>query len=829
MNDDGTVQLKDRFPVESQARRAARASRARAEAGPAVGMPPEVTADGASRGQAVFEAPFDLLPAPAIRRRLTIAPARMERNPFARLWCRLCRPTKSKHLKSEARTRDSGPAERRRRANWVRVARRRRKVLLALVAAQTAVATWSLTHTFPYPWLNGFEAAIAAVFAILFAWVSFSFWGSLAGFCMLWKGRARFSIDGRALDDSPEPLHSRTAVLMPICNEDVERVFAGVEATYRSLAETEHLAHFDFFILSDTSDPERVFDEELAWAELCRSVRGSGKIFYRHRRNNIKRKSGNLADFLRRWGRDYDYMVVLDADSIMAGQTLVRLARIMDRSPNAGIVQTAPTTVNRESLYARLQQFAGRVYGPMLTAGLRYWQLGESYYWGHNAILRVAPFVQYCGLSRLPGDPPLGGEILSHDFVEAALMGRAGWEVWIVEDSSGSYEETPPSLLEELKRDRRWCQGNLQHLKLIFADGLRGGHVAIFLMGVMAYASALFWLVFLLLSSIEAVAQAVLPPVYFSSQPSLFPIWPQWRPGWAVALLSATALLLFLPKFFAFSLIVKKRETRLFGGFFPLCFSIFCETVISSLLAPVRMWFHSKFVVLTLLGRQIKWGAQQRGDHQIGWVEAARAHGVAMLVAALWIATIWRFNPYFLWWLLPVALPLLFSIPLSVYCSRVSAGLRLRKWRLLLIPEEIQPPRIVNIFQDTLKQRCCRENSLRGLERAALDAFAHAVHVAFLRGKTAISAKTKARSSEIVAKMVAGGAASLSRSERAHLLGDTEAMSRLHEQAGQIRPAPQVADGFAGAKKCYAQKYLSMEVTARAAGKEEAPLENIFK
>jgi membrane glycosyltransferase len=665
-------------------------------------------------------------------------------------------------------------------------------VLIALVAVQTMIASWSLTYTFPYPWLNGSQVAIVSVFAILFSWISFAFWSSLVGFWMLWRGRSRFSIDESTLGlDAQQALGSRTAVLMPICNEDVDRVFAGVEATYRSLAATGHLAHFDFFILSDTSDSEQQVEEEAAWAELCRNVQGFGRIFYRHRRNNIKRKSGNIADFLRRWGRDYDYVVVLDADSIMAGRTLVRLARIMERCPEAGIVQTAPTTVNRESLYARLQQFASRVYGPMLAAGLRFWQLGESYYWGHNAILRIEPFIRHCGLGRLPGKPPLGGEILSHDFVEAALMGRAGWQVWIVDDSSGSYEETPPSLLDELKRDRRWCQGNLQHLKLIFGDGLRGGHLAIFIMGVMAYASALFWFVFLLLSSIEAAAQAILPPVYFSSQPSLFPVWPQWRPGWAIALVSTTALLLFLPKFFCFLLIVKNGATRLFGGFIPLCCSIFLETVVSSLLAPVRMWFHSKFVVLTLLGRQIKWGAQQRSDNQIGWFEAARTHGFATVFAALWIGAMWRFNPSFLWWLLPVAVPLLLSIPLSVYSSRVSLGARLRRWRLLLIPEEIHAPEIVKNFQTSLSQRRCQKNALSGFERAALDRFSNAVHVSLLRGKTPKSAKARARNGELQRKALEDGPASLTLSDKAHLLRDAEAMARLHDQAWQTHTGAQ--------------------------------------
>jgi membrane glycosyltransferase len=724
-------------------------------------------------------------------RRLSMIPAPIDRNPFRRMWRRLHGGPKSKDPQHEAETRKpSHSFIDRREANWQLAARWRRLGLIMLVALQTLIASWSLTHTFPYPWLNGSQIAIVTLFAVLFAWISFGFWSSLVGFWMLWKGTSRFSVDEWTPElDGQQALGSRTAVLMPICNEDVDRVFSGIEATYRSLVATGKLAHFEFFILSDTSDWEQQVEEELAWAQLCRNVQGFGKIFYRHRRNNIKRKSGNIADFLRRWGRNYDYMVVLDADSIMAGRTLVRLATIMDHYPQAGIVQTAPTTVNGESLYARLQQFANRVYGPMLAAGLRFWQLGESYYWGHNAILRIEPFIRHCGLGRLPGKPPLGGEILSHDFVEAALMGRAGWTVWIVDDSSGSYEETPPSLLDELKRDRRWCQGNLQHLKLMFSEGLRGGHLAIFTMGVMAYASALFWFVFLLLSSAEAAAQSILPPVYFSSQPSLFPMWPQWRPGWAVALVSATALLLFLPKLFSFLLIVKNRETRLFGGLLPLCFSIFFEIVASSLLAPIRMWFHSKFVVLTLLGRQIKWSAQQRSDNQIGWFEAIRAHGVSTFFAMLWIGMMWWFNSSFLWWLLPVAVPLLLSIPLSVYSSRVAVGRRLRRWRLLLIPEEINPPEIVKNFKASLKQRRCAKNALSGFKRAALDPLANAVHISLLRGKAPKSAKARARSRELRRKVVEEGPASLTRSDKAHLLRDAEGMARLHDQVWQTQGA----------------------------------------
>jgi membrane glycosyltransferase len=560
-------------------------------------------------------------------RRLSMVPCPIERNPLRALWRKICRRGKSP-VGTNTKPRES----------WRQAAFCRRIVLIMLIVLQTLAASWSLTNTFPYPWLQSSEIVILGTFAILFSWISFGFWTAVAGFWMLWRRVKEFTVaDLTPASETSQPLQSNTAVLMPICNENVDRVFAGLEASYRSLAATSQLRHFDFYVLSDTGDPEKQVEEEIAWAQTCREVQGFGKIFYRHRRNNIKRKSGNIADFLRRWGKKYDYMVVLDADSVMEGETLVRLARIMDLHPAAGIVQTAPTPVNCDSFFGRVQQFAGRAYGPMLAAGLRFWQLGESYYWGHNAILRISPFMNYCGLSRLPRKPPLGGEILSHDFVEAALMGRAGWDVWVVHELGGSYEESPPTLLDELKRDRRWCQGNLQHLRLLFVDGIRGGHRGIFSMGVMAYVSALLWFIFLLLNTVEIALQPFRPPIYFSSQPSLFPIWPQWHPEWAIALLSTTAVLLFFPKLLTLLLVARNREAHLFGGFVPLCISIGCEIFTSTLLAPVRMWFHSKFVVLTLMGKQIKWGPQSRTDNETGWMEAIRMHGFSTLLALGWI------------------------------------------------------------------------------------------------------------------------------------------------------------------------------------------------
>jgi membrane glycosyltransferase len=716
-------------------------------------------------------------------RRVSMIPRPIDRQPIRRLWRELSRQFRSADAINNNHRQSCGiePTNDRAVENaWRKKAKRRRVVLALLVSAQTALAIWSLARTFPYPQLSSLELAILAVFSILFSWISFSFWSSMAGFWILWRRVKSVSASRLSKASEDRRPSSRTAVLVPICNEEVHRVFAGIEASYRSLAATGRLGQFDFYFLSDTSDPEQQVEEEFAWARICQIVDGFGKIFYRHRRNNIKRKSGNIADFVRRWGRNYDYMLVFDADSIMAGETMVCLARMMDLHPQVGILQTSPTIVNRESLFARVQQFASRVYGPIFSAGLRFWQLGESYYWGHNAILRVKPFIEHCGLSRLPGRSPFGGDILSHDFVEAALMGRAGWEIWLLDNLPGSFEESPPTILDELKRDRRWCQGNMQHLRLILGDGIRFGHRAIMAIGIMAYVSAFFWALFLILSSAEVAVESLIPPVYFPAAPSLFPEWPQWHPEIAVALLSTTAVMLFLPKILSVLLIVKNREAPLYGGALPLAASVLIEIMISTLFAPIRMWFHSKFVLMTLLGREIKWGSQRRDGAETGWIEALRQHGISMIVGSVWMGGLFWLNPQLAWWVLPVTVPMSLSAAFSVLSSRVSLGAALRQWRLLLIPEEVAPPDVIQRLQESLRVRQAKREPY-GFVRVASNPFANAVHIGMLRGKTPKSAKARERNKSLRRKAVVEGPASLGKSEIAQLLFDAEAMAGLHD------------------------------------------------
>ena len=455
---------------------------------------------------------------------------------------------------------------------WRKIAARRRLLLMLLVLIPALAAASVMGGLLPHKGRTILESAIIIVYCVLFIWISLGFWTAMAGFWTLLKKDDRFAVTRSRGDlDAPIRPHVKTALLFPVCNEEPERIMAGIGAVWRSLVHLGAADRFDVHILSDSADPDCWVREEAAWNHLCDELQAHGRIFYRRRRINLKRKSGNVADFCRRYGGHYTYMIVFDADSVMTGETLVRMVRIMERRRNVGILQTAPACTGRETLIARAQQFANRAYGPMYAAGLHHWFLGDAQFWGHNAIIRVKPFMRHCGLARLPGKPPLGGDILSHDFVESALMRRAGYSVWLAYDLEGSYEEVPPNLLNELKRDRRWCQGNLQHLRLVFSRGIFPGHRALFLNGVMSYGSALLWFLFLALSTAEAVTEALVQPDYFTPAKSLFPIWPVWNPWPALSLLAGTALVLFLPKVCALLLTLLKGRRKQFGGFFALC------------------------------------------------------------------------------------------------------------------------------------------------------------------------------------------------------------------------------------------------------------------
>jgi len=556
------------------------------------------------------------------------------------------------------------------KAAWQAAATRRRRVLLALVAALAGSALLLQWQAAPQG-LTAIGWAQALLVVLLFAWVGAGFVTALMGGWVMLRGDSH----GLVLRAAHAPIAraARTAIVMPICNEDVATVFAGLRATCESLAATGALSLFDIYILSDSADPAVRAAEQRAWLRLRdmlgdAPVHDGGRIFYRWRRRRTRRKAGNVADFCRRWGRHYRYMVVLDADSIMHGDTLVSLVRLMEENPRAGIVQTLPQGFGHDTVHARLQQFGNRVTGRLFALGMAYWQLGESHYWGHNAILRVEPFMRHCGLGLLPGRGGLAGEILSHDFVEAALMRRAGWEVWLAPQLDGSWEQHPANLLEELQRDRRWCQGNLQNAGLLAEPGWRPAHRVMLAVGALSYLVAPLWLGFVALGHGFGASSAASPALWL-----------------------LTLLLLLLPRLLGVLAVQLRGEQAEFGGRLRLWGSALLELLLSALQAPLRMLAHSVFVLSALTGLRLDWKSPAREAAAVTWRDAMSRIGVLALPALALLVLVLYGSPVQAPYLL--LLPLLLAVPFVVWSGGAAPGQALRRAGLLAVPDERQPPR----------------------------------------------------------------------------------------------------------------------------------------
>jgi membrane glycosyltransferase len=573
-----------------------------------------------------------------------------------------------------------------------REAQLRRAGFFGLTLLTAALATALMFDILNANGLSPAERISLPLFFALIAWISGAFWTAIAGFVIRITGGDPAALSAAQVSDVP--LRGRTALIICVYNEDVARVSAGLDAIWTSLVRQSEGKAFDLFILSDTRKLDIAAAEEAAWRALVARHGAQNRIFYRRREKNHARKAGNVADFVRNWGGAYDYMVVLDADSVMSGKSLVTLARLMDANPGIGIIQTLPMPSGCETMFARMIQFAARLNSPMLSSGLSYWQLGESNYWGHNAIIRVRAFAAHCALPKLPGAEPLGGEILSHDFVEAAFMRRAGYTVWLVPDLDGSWEQLPTNVIDYASRDRRWAQGNLQHLRVLPARGLHWLSRIHLVTGVMSYASSPIWLTVLVLSSIVACVDAVRGYQYFEPGAyTLFPSWPESRTVEISGLLLITLVLLLLPKVLGAVLAFRDRALLAgFGGPGRLVLSLLAEQIFSMLLAPAMMLFHTWFVVRTLSGKSVSWDAQARSDRGLSLGEAYARHKWHLAIGLSWGTVVLLLAPKFIWWMAPVLIGMLVAIPLAVLSSRTSLGRNLRRLGLFLTPEELSPP-----------------------------------------------------------------------------------------------------------------------------------------
>jgi membrane glycosyltransferase len=545
---------------------------------------------------------------------------------------------------------------------------------LAVFGGVAAYNTLQVGGVSPLEFLN------LVLFQVLFAWIAYALACALIGFGVsLGGGSQTVNLVSEGPIQTPVGL---TAILMPVHNEEPHGVVArlcNVDASLRALGVADR---FHLFLLSDTRDAQIREAEIAAFDRLRRATGQAARLFYRLRADNQGRKAGNVAEWVRRFGGAYDYMVVLDADSVMDGDTLARLADAMDQQPRTGLIQTVPRLVNRKSVFGRVQQFASRLYGPMLSDGLAHTSGTAGNYWGHNAIIRVAAFAGHAGLPRLRGPRPLGGEILSHDFVEAALLRRAGWDIRLAPQLEGSFEECPPSLPDMMVRERRWCQGNLQHLPLIAARGLHWMSRVHLAQGVLTYLMPPLWLLFLLVGAALSATTTHMGRAGWDDESLDMLKW----------LLAISLLSLFIPRVLAlFRALARPEERAAWGDSRKLVVGVLCETALSALMAPIMMTAQTKAIFDIVLGRDSGWAAQRRSDGSLSWDEAKRTHwpqtafGIAFGLIAFVAA------PSAAVWMLPVILGLVLAIPISVFTADPALGMRLERAGVFVTPEERTP------------------------------------------------------------------------------------------------------------------------------------------
>lgn len=584
----------------------------------------------------------------------------------------------------------------------------RRVIIFGLMILTTVILTFKWTVSMPSEANLAAQIIMTILFVLTTGWIALFFWASIFGFFELLTGK---NMPGIVWPEKKTPLKSKTAILMPIYNEECDAVYARLLSIANSLVKTGQAKAYDMFVLSDTTNPKIWVEEENCWLNAKKLMPNDINLYYRRRPQNIARKSGNIEDFCHKWGALYDYMVVLDADSLLEGKTIVEMSRLMEINTDTGIIQAPPQCINSHSLFARVQQFAGKVYGNIVSAGLCYWQVHDSNYWGHNAIIRIKAFMECCGLPVLKGPKPFGGHILSHDFVEAALIRRGGWYAWLLPELGGSYEECPPTMIDFATRDRRWCQGNIQHLEILVSKHIHPISRIHFTIGIMSYLSSPLWFIFLISGILVALGHVYFPPEYFSSEQSLFPNWPIFDKLGTITLFLISMFMLIFPKFLGMIIYLKNNKFKNIGGFFGTLKSVLAEIVFSALIAPIMMVFQTKFVWEILTGQDVGWKTQSR-DGYTTWKEAFNRHIGHTILGVLTTYVVYYQLPALFYWMLPVTLGLMLSIPLSVLSSYEGLGHYAFKHNWFIIPEEKRVPEIVStalketpILQEKSKNR----------------------------------------------------------------------------------------------------------------------------
>jgi membrane glycosyltransferase len=514
-------------------------------------------------------------------------------------------------------------------------------------------------------------AAVLLLFLIGLPWTLLAFWNSVIGFIILRSRRDPAAYTNPVIRMTPlhAPIRLRTAICVAIRHESVPRVAARIQAMRKSLAATGEADHFEFHVLSDSQRTEICAEEERVFGH-------DPMLHYRRRAANTGYKAGNLMAFAAAHAGRIDVMLVLDADSLMSGAAMLRLVRAMQANPQLGLLQTLVTGRPAASAFARIFQFGMRHGMRTHTTGAAWWQGPSGPYWGHNAIIRLRPFVDHCQLPALPGDSPLSGHVLSHDQVEAALLRAAGWEVRVVADEFQSWEENPPRLPDFIRRDLRWCQGNLQYLRLFGRLRLRPMGRFQFGNAIAMYLGAPSWMLMLIAGLINGLAGG--------SGPS---------PGALAPGLYAGMLAMgFAPRLLGvLDVMLRPPDRRRWGGGRRLLAGATLDGLFTLMIGPVMMVAQTCFVAGLPFGRRIIWDAQQRDGQALPLMEALRGLWPQLVFGLGFGAALSYVSPGAIPWALPTLTSCLLAAPFACVTASPRLGRWMMRMGLCAVPDEYDP------------------------------------------------------------------------------------------------------------------------------------------
>ena len=557
-----------------------------------------------------------------------------------------------------------------------------RRILFGVLAILSFVAMLALLRGALSREVNIWAAgALLILFAVTLPWTVVGFWNSTIGFLvgLLARDPLAVVLPLVARVNMTEPITSSTAVVLCIRNETPTRLERNLEAIMQGLVDTGAGKQLHIYVLSDTNDVVIGQQEQHCFDAMAARWQGRLALTYRRRTDNQGYKAGNIADFCARWGHLHDFVVTLDADSFMTGHAILRLVRLMQANPTLGILQGLVVGLPSTSGFTRLFQFGMRLGMRPYTMGSAWWQADCGPYWGHNAAIRIKPFIEHCELPLLPDHKGAPRHILSHDQVEAVLMRRAGFEVRVIPQEDESWEENPPTLVEYVRRDLRWCEGNLQYLHLLSMPGLKFLSRYQLCIAILMFLSSPAWIALLVL----ALVLLCLAPT-----PTAF-----MHEGLGITLLATTLLTWYLPKLAgAFDVLLRAGERRRFGGGLRFATSFTLEMLFSLLMTPVTWLNHTIFIVGLVFGKKAGWTAQARDDHSVPLLTALRQFWPHTLLGSGFAVAVWSTHPSSLPYAAIMLAGLLLSVPLAVMTSWPSFGRLLMRWQLLSLPEELSPP-----------------------------------------------------------------------------------------------------------------------------------------